>query len=66
MRQIFELNFIRFVLHPNHGEEMFFEEQEMALVIDLITLLMELFVNCSESNDRASVQKMTSGSMKVT
>jgi hypothetical protein len=31
MRQIFELNFIRFVLHPNHGEEMFFEEQEMVI-----------------------------------
>jgi hypothetical protein len=35
------------------------------VVCALITLLMELFITCSESKDRASVGKMVSGSMKV-
>jgi hypothetical protein len=45
---------------------MFFEEQERAIVFSSIGLLMELFVNCSESKERASIGKTANGSMKVT
>jgi hypothetical protein len=53
-------------VHKICGEEMFIQDQEGSFVFDSISLLMEMFVNYLESNDMASVEKMTSGSMKVT
>jgi hypothetical protein len=39
-------------------------QKKGSLFFDLKTLV-ELLVKCSESNDRASISKMTNGSMKV-
>jgi hypothetical protein len=66
MGLIFELNFIRFFYTKTAVKKCSSKSGKWSLVIDSITLLMELFVNCSKSNDRASIGKTTSGSMKVT
>jgi hypothetical protein len=43
---------ISFVKQQNGGEEMFFEEQEWVIGFFSINLLMELFINYLEPNDR--------------
>jgi hypothetical protein len=37
-----------------------------SIIFASITLLLELFVNCSESKDRTSIGETVSGSMKAT
>jgi hypothetical protein len=45
---------------------MFFQVHERVIIFYSNSLLMELFVNCLESNDKASVGNTPNGSMKVT
>jgi hypothetical protein len=55
---------MRFFVHQNNGEEMFFGEQEIKGFFPSISLI-ELFTNCSESKDNAFVGRTVSGSMKM-
>jgi hypothetical protein len=64
MRQVFELNFIRCFVHQNGGKKYFSNSRKWLLVFYSIALLMELFVNYSELNDRAG--KTASGLINVT
>jgi hypothetical protein len=66
MRQVFELNFINFFYNKTAAKKCSSSCRKWSFVLASITLLIELFINYSESKDRASVEKTVSGSMKVT
>jgi hypothetical protein len=66
MGNVFELNFISFFANQNGGDENSSKSRKGSLVCDSNSLLMELFMNYSESNNMASVGNTPNGSMKVT
>jgi hypothetical protein len=65
MQQLFEFNFISFFLYNKTTAKKCSSESKKGFLFASITLLIGLFVNCSESKDKVSVERTISGSMKV-